>query len=94
MGWFWMIVTFLVAAVGTLIGGLLLRWVDRKVTAMVQWRVGPPWYQPIVDVGTRETVLHEVLLRMKDDGRKVVSPGAFLPAANRFGLMVECSSWH
>ncbi len=50
MGWFWTIVTFLAAAVGTLIVGLLLRWFDRKVTAMIQWRVGPPWYQPIVDV--------------------------------------------
>jgi NADH-quinone oxidoreductase subunit H len=30
--------------------GLLASWVDRKVTARVQWRVGPPWYQPIVDI--------------------------------------------
>jgi NADH-quinone oxidoreductase subunit H len=29
--------------------GLLTTWVDRKVTARVQWRVGPPWYQPFVD---------------------------------------------
>jgi NADH-quinone oxidoreductase subunit H len=44
------LLTFVAAAVGTLILGLLLRWVDRKVTARVQWRVGPPWYQPMVDV--------------------------------------------
>lgn len=44
------IVTFVAAAAGTLVLGLLLRWVDRKVTARVQWRVGPPWYQPMVDV--------------------------------------------
>jgi len=31
--------------------GLLLTWVDRKVTAIVQSRVGPPWYQPFADVG-------------------------------------------
>ncbi len=30
--------------------GLLTGWVDRKVTARVQWRVGPPWYQNFVDV--------------------------------------------
>ncbi len=30
--------------------GLLASWVDRKVTARVQWRVGPPWYQPFVDI--------------------------------------------
>ena len=30
--------------------GLLVGWVDRKVTARLQWRVGPPWYQNIFDV--------------------------------------------
>lgn len=30
--------------------GLLVGWVDRKVTARLQWRVGPPWYQNFVDV--------------------------------------------
>lgn len=30
--------------------GLLTTWVDRKVSARVQWRVGPPWYQPFADV--------------------------------------------
>ena len=44
------ILIFLAAACGTLVLGLALRWVDRKVTALVQWRVGPPWYQPLVDV--------------------------------------------
>ncbi|MDI6794065.1 MAG: NADH-quinone oxidoreductase subunit H [bacterium] len=33
----------------TAIVGLLANWVDRKVSAMVQWRVGPPWYQPAMD---------------------------------------------
>lgn len=30
--------------------GLLVGWVDRKVTARLQWRVGPPWYQNFLDV--------------------------------------------
>ena len=30
--------------------GLLLGWVDRKVTARLQWRVGPPWYQNFFDI--------------------------------------------
>ena len=30
--------------------GLTLCWVDRKVTALVQWRVGPPLGQPFWDV--------------------------------------------
>jgi NADH-quinone oxidoreductase subunit H len=33
----------------TVIVGLLATWIDRKVTAMVQWRVGPPILQPIYD---------------------------------------------
>ena len=33
----------------TVIVGLLTSWVDRKVTARVQARVGPPWYQPFAD---------------------------------------------
>jgi NADH-quinone oxidoreductase subunit H len=30
--------------------GLIAGWVDRKVTARIQWRVGPPWYQNFVDI--------------------------------------------
>lgn len=29
--------------------GLFAGWVDRKVTARLQWRVGPPWYQNFID---------------------------------------------
>lgn len=30
--------------------GMMVGWVDRKVTAMLQWRVGPPWYQNFFDM--------------------------------------------
>lgn len=33
----------------TAIVGLFITWVDRKVTARIHWRVGPPWYQPYAD---------------------------------------------
>jgi len=33
----------------TAVIGLLTTWIDRKVTARIQWRVGPPWYQPFAD---------------------------------------------
>ncbi len=32
------------------VAGLLTWWLDRKVTARVQYRVGPPWYQTFADV--------------------------------------------
>jgi len=40
--------------------GLAAVWVDRKVSARIQWRVGPPWYQPIADIVkllSKETVV-------------------------------------
>jgi len=33
----------------TAVVGMLASWVDRKVTARVQWRKGPPWYQNFAD---------------------------------------------
>jgi NADH-quinone oxidoreductase subunit H len=34
----------------TAIVGLLASWIDRKVTAKVQYRVGPPLLQPLIDI--------------------------------------------
>ena len=31
--------------------GLFFSWVDRKVTALIQSRIGPPWYQCYADIG-------------------------------------------
>lgn len=35
---------------GTIVLGLIASWVVRKVSALVQWRVGPPLLQPAYDV--------------------------------------------
>lgn len=35
---------------GTVVLGLLFSWVDRLVTARIQWRKGPPIYQPFADI--------------------------------------------
>ena len=34
----------------TLVFGLIVSWVARRVSALVQWRVGPPLFQPFYDV--------------------------------------------
>ncbi len=50
------------ATMGTIAIGFLSKWIDRKVTARIQWRVGPPWYQPLADVIKlmgKETLLPE-----------------------------------
>jgi NADH-quinone oxidoreductase subunit H len=42
--------------------GLFLTWVDRKVTARIHWRVGPPWFQPYADflkLLLKETIIPE-----------------------------------
>jgi len=53
---------FLAASVGSVVLGLASSWVDRKVTARVQWRVGPPLLQPVYDILKllgKETLLPE-----------------------------------
>ena len=53
---------YVVGFVGTVVVGLLSKWIDRKVSAKIQWRVGPPWYQPMVDIIKllgKETILPE-----------------------------------
>jgi PAS domain S-box-containing protein len=49
--------------------------------------------QPIVDLMTGQTVQHELLLRMRDQDGQIIPPGAFLPAAERFGLISEIDRW-
>ncbi|MDD4980161.1 MAG: NADH-quinone oxidoreductase subunit H [Candidatus Omnitrophica bacterium] len=42
--------------------GLIAGWIDRKVSARIQWRVGPPWYQNFVDIVKllgKETIVPE-----------------------------------
>jgi len=50
-------------------------------------------YQPIIDIHTGVPVYFEALLRMQTGPRKLIPPAAFLPAANRFGLMAEIDQW-
>jgi len=33
----------------TAVMGLLVSWIDRKITARIQWRKGPVWYQDFID---------------------------------------------
>ena len=50
-------------------------------------------FQPIVDLERGEPSHYEVLLRLPDENGELVPPDAFLPAANRFGLMVDIDRW-
>ena len=53
-------------------------------------------YQPIVALDADQTLLHtraELLLRMLDADGNLVTPGAFMPAAGRYGLMPQIDRW-
>lgn len=50
-------------------------------------------FQPINKISTGETTHHELLIRLRMDDGKIVSPDAFLPSAVRFGLMNEIDFW-
>ena len=49
--------------------------------------------QPVVELGTREVVLHELLLRLRDDDGQLCGPEAFLPVAERFDLIEAIDRW-
>jgi diguanylate cyclase (GGDEF)-like protein/PAS domain S-box-containing protein len=51
--------------------------------------------QPIrpLDSGVAHGLHFEVLLRMLDEGGRLVAPGDFLPAAERYGLMDQLDRW-
>ena len=50
-------------------------------------------YQPVVDIVSGVPKHYEVLVRMSGDDDEVVPPGAFLPVAERFGLMPLVDCW-
>ncbi len=50
-------------------------------------------FQPINRIDSGATRYHEVLLRLRGDDGKLLSPDAFLPSAVRFGLMSEIDLW-
>ena len=41
---------FAIVTAGTIVAGMLASWIDRKVTGLVQMRVGPPLLQPLWDL--------------------------------------------
>jgi NADH-quinone oxidoreductase subunit H len=72
----------------TAVAGLLATWVDRKVTARVQYRVGPPWFQPFADVTKllgKETIVPEGVSRLVFLGAPLVGLAAVTLVATLLG---------
>jgi NADH-quinone oxidoreductase subunit H len=53
--------------------GLLSTWFDRKLSARIQWRQGPPWYQSFADIGK---LLYKEVIIPKEANRSgfIVAP--------------------
>ncbi len=49
--------------------------------------------QPIIDLGTGDTVSHELLIRMRDRDGAIIAPGVFLPTAERCGSIRHIDRW-
>lgn len=49
--------------------------------------------QPIVDARTGEVIKHELLIRMLSASGEVVGPDKFLPAAEKYGLIMDIDRW-
>jgi len=72
-----------------------VRWVQRLREAMDKNRFAI-YAQPIKPIGDNngEPEHMEILVRLRDsETRKLIPPGAFLPAAERYGLSIELDKW-
>ena len=72
-----------------------MQWVSRINKAFDENRFA--LYQqtivPLQNGDTQEAPLCELLVRMVDERGRVVGPGTFIPAAERFGLIAEIDRW-
>ncbi|MET1083535.1 MAG: EAL domain-containing protein [Burkholderiales bacterium] len=71
-----------------------MRWMPRIQQALADERFRL-YYQPIVPIAPSmlKEQRGEILLRMLDEEGHIVPPGAFLPAAERYGLMLAIDRW-
>jgi diguanylate cyclase (GGDEF)-like protein/PAS domain S-box-containing protein len=71
-----------------------MRWMPRIQQALADERFRL-YYQPIVPIAPCALAGQhgEILLRLLDEEGHIVPPGAFLPAAERYGLMLAIDRW-
>jgi len=72
-----------------------MHWVSRLHEALALDRF-ELYFQPIINTqsGSRnDTSYYEILIRLRDADNRLLPPGAFLPAAERYGLMVLIDKW-
>ncbi len=72
--------------------GAALGWVQRIRNALSE-EAFVLYSQPIVDAKSGRATYSELLVRMVSDSGEVIPPGAFIPTAERFGLVNEIDRW-
>ncbi len=72
--------------------GATVTWVERIRAALAEGRL-VLYGQPMLDLETREVAYNELLIRMLSDDGELIAPDAFLPTAERFGLIVDIDCW-
>ena len=69
-----------------------LTWVQRIKAALAEDRF-VLYGQPIADLRTGRITHHELLVRMLSEDGDIIPPAAFLPTAERFGVIGEIDRW-
>ena len=72
--------------------GAAFGWVQRIRNALAEERF-VLYAQPIVDLKSDRATHRELLVRMLSDDGDVIPPDAFIPTAERFGLINEIDRW-
>ena len=73
-----------------------MEWASRLRQALIDGRFVLHYQalQPLQPVALAADAVHvELLLRLRDEDGVMVPPGAFIPAAERFGLMLQLDRW-
>ncbi|MDO9599966.1 MAG: ammonium transporter [Azoarcus sp.] len=68
-----------------------MQWVSRLHSALDEDRLRL-YVQPIVPLIRGAAIHYEVLVRLEENGR-LISPGSFIPAAERYNLMPRIDEW-
>ena len=69
-----------------------MEWIS-KLTAALEENRFRLFYQPIVPLNDHKKPKAEILIRMIDEDGSVISPIAFIPAAERYNLMPKIDTW-
>ncbi len=72
-----------------------MQWAARITTALDEDRfeIFRQYIHPLDESGEKEKVHYELLLRMRDEKNKLVSPSLFIAAAERYGLIKRIDRW-